>query len=147
MGRRYTAKERARAVGIAAVEGVTAAERDTGIPKTTIQYWTEKPEFVHLRTTARETVIEQLWIGIQVGIEALTAGLQGDAPVNHKAAAFQALAERYALLNGEATTRSENRELHDKSDDELLAGVREADRIIAGAARRDATPAEDPSAS
>ena len=144
MPRKYTAKERARAVGIAAVEGVTAAERETGIPKTTIQYWTEKPEFVHLRTTARETVIEQLWVGIQVGIEALTAGLQGDAPVNHKAAAFQALAERYALLNGEATTRSENRELYDRPDHELRDGLREAERILA--ASRDAPASEDPPA-
>ena len=142
--RRYTAKQRAETVGIAVVEGVTAAERQTGIPKQTIDYWLNKPEFGHLRTTARETVLEQLWIGIQIGIKALTEGIQGDAPLNHKADAMRTLAERYALLNGEATTRSENRELHDKSDDELRDGVREAERILAGAAGRDAAtpPAE-----
>jgi hypothetical protein len=138
--RRYTARQRAKAVGIATVEGVTAAERQTGIPKETIQYWTQKPEFAQLRTTARETVIEQLWIGIQVGIEVLTSGLKGDAPLNHKADALRTLAERYALLNGEATTRTENRELHDKSDDELRDGVREAERILA--AGRDAPAPE-----
>ena len=142
--RRYTAKQRALAVGIATVDGVTAAERETGIPKETIQYWTHKPEFAQLRTTARETVIEQLWIGIQVGIEVLTAGLKSDAPLNHKADALRTLAERYALLNGEATTRTENRELHDKSDDELRDGVREAERILA--AGRDAPAAEGPPA-
>jgi hypothetical protein len=140
--RRYTARQRAKAVGIATVEGVTAAERQTGIPKETIQYWTQKPEFAQLRTTARETVIEQLWIGIQVGIEVLTSGLKGDAPLNHKADALRTLAERYALLNGEATTRTENRELHDKSDDELRDGVREAERILASG--RDAAASEVP---
>ena len=122
--RKYTAKQRANAVGIAVVEGVTAAERTTGIPKETVQYWTQKPEFVQLRTTAREVVVEQLWIGIQVGIEELTKGLQSDAPVNHKAAAFEALAERYALLNGEATTRTETRTLTDGLDDHEKAALR-----------------------
>ena len=120
--RKYTARTRAKAVGIAVVDGVTAAERVTGIPKTTIDYWMDKPEFVQLRTTARETVVEQLWVGIQVGIEELTKGLRGDAPVNHKAAAFDSLAERYALLNGEATTRTENRDLLEgRSDHEKEA--------------------------
>lgn len=109
--RRYSARTKAKAVGIAVVDGVTAAERVTGIPKTTIDYWLDKPEFVQLRTTAREKVVEQLWVGIQVGVEELTAGIRGDAPLNHKAAAFDSLAERYALLNGEATARTENREL------------------------------------
>lgn len=142
--RKYSAATRAQAVGIAVVDGVTAAERVTGIPKETIHQWKNRPEYAQLRTTAREVVIEQLWVGIQIGIDALTEGLKSDAPVNHKAAAFQALAERYALLNGEATTRSENRELHDKSDDELLAGVREADAIIARAASGDAAKASEP---
>jgi hypothetical protein len=106
--RRYSAKERAKAVGIAAVEGVTAAERSTGIPKETIHYWANKPEFAQLRTTARETVVTELWVGIQVGVKELVSGLQGDAPLNHKADAFKSLADRYALLNGEATERIES---------------------------------------
>ena len=141
--RRYTAKTRAKAVGIAVVDGVTAAERQTGIPKTTIDYWLDKPEFVQLRTTAREKVLEQMWVGIQVGIRELTAGLSGDAMLHHKADALRTLTDRYALLNGEATTRSENRELHDKSDDELRDGVREAERILAGIAGGDAPAVEE----
>ena len=128
--RKYTAKQRANAVGIAVVEGVTAAERTTGIPKETVQYWTTKPEYAQLRTTARETVVEQLWIGIQVGVEELTKGLRGDAPVHQKAAAFEALAERYALLNGDATSRSETRAvtagLDDHEREQLRAVLRDA---------------------
>src|SRR5689334_12442693 len=100
--RKYTETQRAEAVGIAMVDGVTAAETITGIPKTTIQDWTQRPEYVQLRTTARETVAEGMWVGIQIGVRELAAGLTGDAPLNHKASAFQALAERWALLTGDA---------------------------------------------
>lgn len=106
--RRYSAKTRAKAAGIAVVEGVTEAERRTGIPKETIHYWLNKPEFAHLRTTARETVVEQFWVGVQVGVEQVIEGLKGDAPLNHKAEATRMLADRFALLNGEATTRTES---------------------------------------
>ena len=119
--RRYTAKQKAEAVGIAVVEGVTAAERSTGIPKQTIHYWTEQPEFGQFRTTARETVIDSLWIGVQIGARELVAGLQGDAPLHHKAAAWQALTDRYLLLSGEATSRSEHRDISDPDESGLDA--------------------------
>lgn len=144
--RKYTARTRARAVGIAVVDGVTAAGRATGIPKTTIQQWIDLPEYVHLRTTTREKVLEQMWIGIQVGIRELTAGLSGDAMLHHKADALRTLTDRYALLAGEATSRTENRELHDSPDHELREGVREAERILAGDPGGAPPPPEDPPA-
>ncbi len=115
--RRYTARTKAKAVGIAEVDGVTRAAEETGIPKQTIHQWTQKPEYGQLRTTAREAVVAELWVGLQVGVRVLVAGLEGDAPLNHKAAAFDSLAERYALLNGEATNRTEHRELLADFDD------------------------------
>ena len=128
--RRYTTRTRAKAVGIAVVDGVTAAERQTGIPKNTIQYWTKRPEFVQLRTTARETVIEELWVGLQIGVRELAKGLAEDHPLHHKAAAFRELAERYALLSGDATSRTESRELHDLPDSAYVAAIAEASRLI-----------------
>lgn len=106
--RRYTAKQRAQATGLAIVEGVTEAERQTGIPKQTIDYWTTKPEFGHLRTTAQETVAEQFWIGIQVGLREVIKGLEGDAPLREKAEAMKVMADRYALLTGGVTGRTES---------------------------------------
>ena len=114
--RRYDQKTRAKAVGIAVVEGVTEAERQTGIPKQTIDYWLDKPEFGQLRTTAREVVVESFWVGIQIGARVLVEGMQSDAPLNHKADAFRSLADRYLLLNGEATARSEHRDISDPDD-------------------------------
>jgi len=128
--RRYTNPTRAKAVGIAMVDGVTAAERATGIPKTTIQDWTKRPEYVQLRTTAREAVAEGMWIGIQIGVRELVDGLTGDAPLHHKASAFQALADRYALLTGGATSRMESRELNDLPDSAYVAAIREARAIV-----------------
>ncbi len=128
--RRYTAKTRAQAVGIAVVEGVTEAQRQTGIPKQTIDYWTQKPEFGHLRTTAREMVADELWVGIQVGIEQVVAGLRGDAPLKEKAHALGVIYDRHALLTGGATGRTESRDLTGTmADVDLLAAVREAERI------------------
>jgi hypothetical protein len=131
--RRYTARQRAKAAGIGAVEGVTEAERQTGIPKETIQYWLTKPEFAQLRTTARETVVDQFWVGIQVGLEQVVAGFKGDAPLKDKASALGTLYDRHALLTGGATGRTESRDLTGTiSDSELSAAIREAEQITTG---------------
>ncbi len=115
--RRYTKRQKAEVVGVAVVEGVTEAERQTGIPKQTIDYWVHHPEFGHLRTTAREVVVEQFWVGIQVGLKEVVEGLRGDAPLHHKAEALKTLADRYALLSGEATSRTETRDLTARLDE------------------------------
>jgi hypothetical protein len=115
--RRYTAKQRAEAAGIAIVEGVTRAGEQTGIPKTTIQRWLAKPECVQMRTTAREEFLADIYVGMQIGSDALAQGLADpEVPLNHKAAAWSALVDRYALLSGEATSRSETRQLDTLSD-------------------------------
>jgi hypothetical protein len=139
--RRYTAKQRAAAVGIATVEGVTEAERQTGIPKTTIQYWGDKPEFAHLRTTARDKVADEFWIGIQIGLKAVVAGFDGDASVKDKAMALGTIYDRHALLTGMATSRSESRDLTGTMPDaDLIAAVDEADAITSSGR----TETEDP---
>jgi hypothetical protein len=126
--RRYDARTKAKAVGIALVEGVTEAERQTNIAKQTIHQWLERPEYGQMRTTAREVVLESLWVGVQIGIQALVEGIKGDAPLNHKADAWDKLAQRYALLNGEATARTETRDLFDKYDDHESAVLGDAIR-------------------
>lgn len=130
--RRYTSKQKATAVGIAIVEGVTEAERQTGIPKQTIDYWQSKPEFGHLRTTAHETVAEQFWIGIQVGLREVLKGIEGDAPLKEKADALRVMADRYALLTGSATARTESRALNDLPDSAYVEAIREANGLAVG---------------
>jgi hypothetical protein len=131
--RRYTAKQKAAAVGIAAAEGVTEAERQTGIPKSTIFYWESKPEFAQLRTTAREEVIEQFWVGVQVGLREVIKGIEGDASLKEKADALRVMSDRYALLSGGATGRYESRDITGTiSDMELVAAILEAESIVTG---------------
>lgn len=130
--RRYAAKQKATAVGIAIVEGVTEAERQTGIPKETIHYWQSKPEFAQLRTTAHETVAEQFWVGIQVGLREVLKGIEGDAPLKEKADALRVMADRYALLTGSATARTESRALNDLPDSAYVDAIREANALALG---------------
>src|SRR5262245_27403427 len=140
--RRYTTKDRAHAAGIGIVEGVTEAERPTGIPKETIQYWVNKQEFAHLRTTAREMVADEFWVGVQVGIEEVIKGLRSDAPLKEKAVAFGVIYDRHALLTGGATGRTESRDITGTlSDADVIAHLREADAITAGG--RASLPPED----
>jgi hypothetical protein len=102
----------------------------TGIPKTTIQYWVDSPEFDHLRTTARETVVETFWAAVQVGLDEVVKGFRSEAPLKDKAVALATVYDRHALLTGGATARSESRDITGSlSDSELIAAVREAERI------------------
>ena len=138
--RRYDADTKATAVGIATVEGVTEAERQTGIPKTTIHYWLDQPEFVHLRTTARDQLAERFWVGIQVGLEEVAKGLRGDAPLKDKAAALGVLYDRHALLTGGATGRTESRDITGTlTDAEVVHAIRDAEALLTGAEK----PVED----
>lgn len=118
--RRYSARTKARAVGIAVVEGVTRAEEETGIPKETIHYWTHDPTFAQLRTRARDEFLAEMWAGVQLGVRALIKGLDGDeAPLRDKSQAVDVLARNYQLMSGAATSRTETKELTDGlTDDE-----------------------------
>lgn len=117
--RRYSARTKAKAVGIAVVDGVTDAERQTGIPKQTIDYWLRQDDrFGQLRTRAREEVAEDFWVGIQIGLDEVTKGLRdAGTPLRDKAAALHELGDRFALLTGAATSRTERRDLTDNLDD------------------------------
>jgi hypothetical protein len=144
--RRYTAKQRAEVAGIALVEGVTEAGRQTGVPKQTIDYWLSKPEFGQLRTTARDVVADQFWIGIQVGLREVVKGIQDpDVPLKDKHAALGTIYDRFALLSGMATARSESRDLTGTlSDADVIAAIAEADTVAStgGTAPEDPQPAE-----
>jgi hypothetical protein len=129
--RRYTAKQKAEAVGIAVVEGVTEAERQTGIPKQTIDYWQSKPEFGQLRTTARDIVADQFWVGIQIGLREVIKGIESaDVPLKDKHQALATIYDRHALLTGGATGRWESRELNDLPDSTYVEAINEAKRLV-----------------
>lgn len=129
--RRYTKSEKAAAVGLAVVEGQRDAAERLGIPQTTINYWMHHPEFVELRSKSRDEVADQLWAAIQMGVAEVARGLSDpQAALRDKVVALGILYDKHALLTGSATARTEARDITGTiSDAELVAIVREADRI------------------
>lgn len=115
--RRYSARTKARAVGIALVENAEVAAERTGIPRRTIGYWMDHPEFAALRLKTREEVAETMWVGVQVGVEEVIKGIKGDAPLRDKAVALGILWDKQALMSGQATSRSEHTEMAEHLDD------------------------------
>lgn len=118
-GSKYPTKDRARAVGIALVDGVPAASQATGIPVRTIYDWKESPEFAELRTRNKDAVTGEWWAGVQLAFRR-TIELLGQTEDPVKAATAGAIMfDKTALARGEATMRSETRTWTDNlSDDE-----------------------------
>jgi hypothetical protein len=125
--RRYTHDEKVAAVGIAAVEGVTEAERQTGIPKQTIDYWLDKPEFGHLLTKTQEDRALQFGVVAQLAIDRLVRLIPSMKP--HDLIILAGVAtDKAQLLSGAATSRTETRDLTDIFDDHEKAVLGDAIR-------------------
>ena len=135
-GQKRDAKTRAEAVGIALVSGDSEAARQTGIPVRTINEWRSSPEFAELRARTREEVADLYWATVQEGIEQVRIGLGGEQPLRDKAQAVGILHDRWALLTGQATSRTEHRDLTADLDDHEKQTLRD---LIEGAL---AEPAE-----
>jgi hypothetical protein len=143
--RRYTKNQKAEAVAKATMEGAEAAAESTGIPRTTILYWLDKPEFVALRQKSRDEVAERMWSVIQLGVDEIAKGIQGDAPLRDKATAVGILYDKHALLTGGATGRTESRDITGTlSDLEVALHIRAANDLVATGAGGTPPPAEDP---
>jgi len=110
-GKKRPLDERANAVGIAVVSGGAEASRQTGIPEQTINQWMHTAEFVELRERTKDQVAEEWWAGVQHGFRAVIAGFDGKDPLQAKATAAAILFDKLAMIRGEATSRSESRDL------------------------------------
>jgi hypothetical protein len=124
--RRYSAKTKGEAVGIAVLEGVTEAERQTGIPKETIHYWLDRPEFAQLRTRAREEMAADVKAAFLAGLARTVELLAISMDVRDVGDVTDKLGNRYALLTGEATARTEHRDLTDGDDAPALQAAADA---------------------
>jgi transposase-like protein len=124
--RTYTKRQKAEIVGQAEVAGVRPASRKAHVPESTIRYWRESEQFAQLRAEKREDVAQDVWAGFQMGVRRI-AELMGQTEDMAKVAiATGVLFDKFALMSGEATSRSETRTLIDGMDDherELLSEV------------------------
>jgi transposase-like protein len=123
--RRYDKKQKLSVVMAAEISGVTATAEATGIPHQTISYWMERPEFSEIRRKTREDLAEEIkavsHLAWQRTAEALQAGTMEPRDVLFAAEKATTLE---LLMSGEATGRTETRNLAEGFDDHELATLR-----------------------
>ena len=134
--RRYTKTEKAAAVGRALNSSTEAAAKALGIPRTTLIYWLDDPEFDALRHETRDAVAESMWAAIQVGIKEVANGLTDpNTALRDKSVALGILYDKHALLTGGATARAENRDITGSiTDADLISAIREAEHLTRASA-------------
>jgi transposase-like protein len=116
--RRYTHAQRVAAVAEAEVNGAEQAAEATGIPRTTILYWLDKPEFVELRQKTREEKRDGYRVLIAKAQERLAQLIPSMEP-RDLTILLGVAQDKDLLLSGDATSRTEARSLTDGySDDE-----------------------------
>lgn len=143
--RRYTRKEKAAAVAQATLTSTEAASDTTGIPESTIRYWLDKPEFAELRAKTRDQVADEFWSTIQLGVHRLAELIPRTDDLQKVSVAVGVLYDKHALLTGSATSRTEARDITGSlSDGDIIAAIREADRIAGGEGTAPETPSEAP---
>ena len=116
--RRYTRKQKLSAVLAAEMSGVVVAAETTGIPESSIRYWAQKPEFAEYRAKAREDLAEEVGIVAHLAWQRVAEALRADR-LEPRDALFAAdkATTLYQLVTGQATTRSEHRDITDTMDD------------------------------
>jgi hypothetical protein len=129
--RRYTKREKASAVATALASSAQAAAEQTGVPRTTINYWLLDPEFVELRQKTREEMAEGSLVLANLAQAALVAKIQSFQVEPKDLAVIYGIAiDKAQLLSGAATTRTETRALSDGLDDHEKQTLRD---VIDGA--------------
>lgn len=121
--RKRPQREKLAAVIAADMSGVLAASEATGIPESTIRYWSLKPEFAPYRAKAREDMAEEVGIVAHLAWQRVAEALR-EGKLEPRDALFAAdkATTLYQLVTGAATSRTESRELLADFDD----GEREA---------------------
>lgn len=107
MRRRYTHDQKATAVAEAEVNGLQRAAEATGIPKTTIEYWLDKPEFVQLRSKTREEKRDGYRVLIARAQQRLAELIPTMEP-RDLTVLLGVAQDKDLLLSGDATSRTEN---------------------------------------
>lgn len=132
--RRYNRTERVAAVLAADASSITAASEATGIPRKTIAYWLDRPEFADLRHNAREGMAEDALHVARLAWRKLGEAIAaGTLEPRDLVIATGMATDKSQLLNGGATARSENRDITGTiSDAELASAIREAEQIATG---------------
>lgn len=124
--RRYTKKQKASAVALATTINPFAASQETGIPRTTILGWMEKPEYDILRQKTRDEMADGFKLLANLALSRLLKQIEDDDVDPRDVAVAMGIAtEKFLLLRGEATARTEHRQWTDELDDDEKRKLRE----------------------
>ena len=133
MPRRYTKAEKAAAVIEAEASSTEAASEKLGIPRRTIGYWMDRPEFADLRHKTQEERADQFRVLAQLAVDRLVTLIPSMKA--HDLIILAGVAtEKGQLLGGQATARTENVSITDGLDDHEKSALRDA--IVGELARR-----------
>jgi hypothetical protein len=98
------------AVLAADMVGVVAASKQTGIPASSIEVWLNKPEYAEFRTKTREDLAEEVRVAAHLAWRRVSDTMASMEPRDAIFAAEKA-STILQLLSGEATTRTESRDI------------------------------------
>ena len=131
--RRYTKRQKAAAVVESERTSMTQASEKLGVPITTIDYWMDRPEFVELRKKTREELAAGSITLAHLAQAEITAKIQAHEVEARDLAVIYGIAiDKGQLLAGEATSRSETRDLTDRlTPDQTVALMDEIDAWLA----------------
>jgi len=108
--RRYTKRQKGVAVMTATLASVAAASAETGIPATNIRRWRDDPEMAEFGEKTRAEIADEMRaLGVKVLAEIRTR-LPEYEP-RDLSILLGILTDKAQLLSGEATSRTESRDL------------------------------------
>lgn len=124
--RRYTRQQKMAAVAEATVNGTEQASVKTGIPRTTILYWLDRPEFVELRNKTREELSDGFKALAHLALTRLMEAINsGDVEPRDLSVALGIATDKHLLMSGEATGRTETRTWTDALDPDKQRKLRD----------------------
>lgn len=141
MTRKYrSATEKATAVGLSEVVGVSEASRQLAIPESTLRHWRSSPAMAELRAETKAEVTADVWAAFQLGVRRITELIPRTEDLGKVAIAAGVLYDKHALMTGEATSRTESKALTDDLDDTEKQRLRDWIDGLAAAAPPAGTP-------
>lgn len=109
----------------AELSSTLAAAEKTGIPRKTIAYWLERPEFAELRQKTREDAAAGFGVLMHKAQDRLVE-LVPSMEARDLIVLLGVATDKAQLLSGQATQRTENRDLVEDLKDHEREALREA---------------------
>ncbi len=129
--RRYTKRTKVTAVVAAELTSNLAVQRATGISETNIRRWRDDPEMAKYVDKTRDELSEGAQMLAHRALEQIVAKLPDFEP-RDLVTLFGVMVDKAQLLSGNATSRSELRDISGSlTDADLAAAILEAESLVA----------------